>query len=243
MKTYILLSFFFLFCINCSAQNINYETKSFLDSNKTKRYDVKVEYPQIIKYGDASAQDKINKIIQSEILNIKDEFLKDINDFDLSSVPKEFSSSFESNYEMYYSGDNIFSFTYEIFQYAAGSAHPYYYSKAMNFNLNKIKQIDFSDFFKNGEADLKFISEYCYADLKKQAKENDYEFYDETLREGTEPTAGNFENICIKPEGLYVIFNPYQVAAYAAGQQFVTIPYSKLTNIINPEGSLKIFIK
>jgi len=188
-------------------------------------------------------QNAINEKIQLEINKIADDFYASIREYDLSLVPQEFTSSFESDYNVYYSEGKIFSFTYEIYQYAAGAAHPYYYSKSMNFDLEKVKLIDIAGMFINGEKDLKFISDYCNNDLKKQAKENDYEFDEIYLKEGLEPVPENFENISVKPEGLYVILNPYQVAPYVFGQQFVTIPYSVLKDKINPAGPLKIFLK
>jgi hypothetical protein len=243
MKNYLFSIIFLFLCVNVFSQTIEYDTISFVDSNKTLRLNIDVKYPAIIKYKDVTAQKKINAIIQIEIKQTIDTFVNNIKDYDLSSVPEEFTTSFESGFEIYYSQDDIFSFSYDIYEYVAGAAHPYSYSKAMNLNLSNTKRIGLSDMFKKGDKDLKIISDFCHNDLKKQGKENGYDFDEEMFKEGLDPTAENFQNICITPDGLYIIFNAYQVLAYVFGPQSVTMPYSELKNIINPEGPLKIFIK
>jgi hypothetical protein len=51
----------------------------------------------------------------------------------------------------------------------------------------------------------------------------------------------NYRNWNITPDGLMITFDEYQVAPYAAGPQTVTVPYSELRGLINPEGVLKQF--
>jgi len=55
---------------------------------------------------------------------------------------------------------------------------------------------------------------------------------------GTEPTADNYAAWTITRKGLYVTFDPYQVAAYAAGPQYILVPYSVLKDIIKPDGPI-----
>jgi len=42
----------------------------------------------------------------------------------------------------------------------------------------------------------------------------------------------------LEAEGLRITFDPYQVAAYAAGPQVLFIPYSELQSISNPQGPI-----
>ncbi len=49
------------------------------------------------------------------------------------------------------------------------------------------------------------------------------------LNSGTTAKVENFQDWYIDGTSLVIIFPPYQVAAYAAGEQTVTIPFSQLT--------------
>lgn len=62
--------------------------------------------------------------------------------------------------------------------------------------------------------------------------------YDGLFVSGADPTPENYRNWNITPGGLLISFDPYQVAAYAAGPQEVLIPYAKLSAIIDPNGPL-----
>jgi hypothetical protein len=242
-----LFSYVFIFIFSLPvlsfSQKINYETKNYKDSSTVKRYHVSVNYPQIVNYKDSRVQDKINSIIQTEINKSADDFIKEMQDWDLTNIPADFGSDFDCNFSVFYSQDDIFSFAFEIFTYYAGAAHPYSYSECMNLDLERVKVIDFAMMFRDENAGLKKISDYCFNDLKKQSKKEDFGFDDEWVKEGTKPDVKNYENTGIESDGLLVIFNPYQAASYAAGPQTVKIPYSELKDFINPKGPLSIFLK
>ncbi len=50
---------------------------------------------------------------------------------------------------------------------------------------------------------------------------------------GTEPTVENFSVFIIENTGLTLVFSPYQVAPYAAGEQLVTIPWNQFSDLLN----------
>ena len=239
----IVTVFLFSFSVLLFSQKINYETKNYKDSSSEKRYHVSVNYPQIVNYKDSRVQDKINSIIQTEINKDADDFIKEMQDWDLTDIPAEFGSEFDCTFSVYYSQDNIFSFAFEIFTYYAGAAHPYSYAKCMNMDLAQVKIMDFAMMFRDENEGLKKISDYCFNDLKKQSEKEDFGFDDEWVKEGTKPDVKNYENTGIESYWLLVIFNPYQAASYAAGPQTVKIPYSELKDFINPKGPLSIFLK
>lgn len=49
---------------------------------------------------------------------------------------------------------------------------------------------------------------------------------------GTEPTVENFSTFMIEDTGLTLVFSPYQVAPYAAGEQLVTIPWTVIADLL-----------
>ena len=61
--------------------------------------------------------------------------------------------------------------------------------------------------------------------------------------EGAAPTPENYKSWNMQPDGLRITFDPYQVAAYAAGPQTVFVPYSELGDIMRPDGPLGAFIQ
>ena len=62
------------------------------------------------------------------------------------------------------------------------------------------------------------------------------------LKDGSAPTAKNYESWTITKRGIGINFDPYQVAPYAAGPQFVMVPYSALKELIKPDGPLGLFL-
>ena len=58
------------------------------------------------------------------------------------------------------------------------------------------------------------------------------------VAEGAGPSAENFARWALVPDGLLLLFDPYQVAPYAAGPQAVTIPRTALADVADPSGPL-----
>jgi len=102
-----------------------------------------------------------------------------------------------------------------------------------------------SDVFKPGAKYLQALSTYCVADLKKQSKAKgaDGTLDDTSINTGAAPTASNYHSWSITKQGLGINFDSYQVGPYAAGPQFVRVPYSAIKDLINPDSPLGQFVK
>jgi hypothetical protein len=62
------------------------------------------------------------------------------------------------------------------------------------------------------------------------------EFADTSMiAEGTTPSEQNFQNFFFDNRDFVILFDPYQVAAYAAGPQTLRLPVSKIANILKPD--------
>ena len=55
------------------------------------------------------------------------------------------------------------------------------------------------------------------------------------IRGGATPNSENYQNLLFTKSGLLIVFDPYQVAPYAAGISEVTIPYETIAGIMDPE--------
>ena len=111
----------------------------------------------------------------------------------------------------------------------------------VNYDLKNGKQLKLADLFKPGAKYLQAIANYCIADLKKQAKDKGLEASE--IENGAAANAKNYQGWTITRKGLGINFDAYQVGPYAAGPQFVLVPYSSLKDFINPDGPTGQFAK
>jgi hypothetical protein len=133
------------------------------------------------------------------------------------------------------------SVEFKVGSYYQGAAHPNSYSEVINYDLKNGKQLKLGDLFKPGAKYLQAIAMYCIADLKKQGK--DKGLTDEEIEKGAAASPKNYQSWTITKKGLGINFDSYQVGPYAAGPQFVTVPYSTVKDLVNPEGPIAQFVK
>src|SRR6185369_4492776 len=132
---------------------------------------------------------------------------------------------------------DLWSFKFDFDYYSDGAAHPGLNSITLNYDLAQGKELALSDLFLPNSDYLGLISNYCVNELSKQP------FFDSAFAEGAKPTAENYRNWNITPDGLMITFDEYQVAPYAAGPQTINVPYSELKSLLNPQGPLARFVQ
>ena len=228
------------------TSDIEIITKQINESNKKLKYDVEAYYPQLTG-GNNPNSEKLNQILRALVTRKVAEFRKDM-------VPKEgeeprpegsMGSDINIAYGVQLAQDDVISIEFEIYSYYQGAAHPNTYTETVNYDLKNGKQMKLADLFKPGSKYLQTMSKYCIDDLKKQgkAKGADSMLEDASIQEGAGPTTKNYESWMITKKGLGINFDSYQVAPYAAGPQFVMIPYSAVKDIANPDGPIGQFTK
>jgi hypothetical protein len=146
--------------------------------------------------------------------------------------PQNFLSS---DYQVLYNADGLVSILSENSQYFYGAAHPLPFSSVINYSLPMQRELVLGDLFLPGTDYLQTISDYCMNDLRKD------EWFQ--FEEGAQPTGANYQKWNITPEGLRITFDPYQVAAYAAGYVRVTIPWEALKEILAADGPVGVMVK
>lgn len=151
----------------------------------------------------------------------------------LPAEPAGMGSYLEINFEQMSPPGNLLSILFAVNFYSNGAAHPNTYYCTSTYDLEAGSFLTLDQLFLPGADYLGPISDYCKAELAARDIA-----YDPAFAAGAEPTAENYRNWNVTPDGLLIIFDPYQVAAYAAGGQFVTIPYADLQSIIDPRGPL-----
>ena len=211
------------------AQQVTLSTITANESGKAPDYTLQVQIPVLT----TAQQDsdprvkKFNTEVTALIQGATDQFRKGLAE--QPSKPISGGSYFDVRYALISSpGKNFISLQFKIEGMSDGAAHPYHITLSFNYDLEKGEQIKLSQLFLHGVNHLQTIADYCRTELSKR----DIGF--EGFSEGADPTDENYAVWNLSPEGLLIVFNEYQVAAYAAGPQSVIIPFEKLDNIINP---------
>ena len=222
--------------------NVQVTAKVIKDANKQKLYSVTAEYPQID--GD-SRFDGFNR--EARALVTKDssafkagETSEDANDVTGLTTENQ-TSTMDVGYDFYYATDNLVSVAFTEGMYSRGAAHGNSTTQVINYDVKSGKKLALGDLFKDKSKYLSVIASYCQKELKERAKKPDAMVLDELIDSGAGPRADNYKAWNITKKGLWITFDPYQVAAYAAGPQYILVPYSVVKDIIKPDGPIAAY--
>ena len=157
-----------------------------------------------------------------------------------SDLPAETGDSTQDiGYEIRYATDDLISVEFSEDSYSRGAAHGNQLTSVLNYDVKNGKKLVLADLFNPKSNYLSVISAYCTRDLKQQAQKNkETMLSDDTIQSGASARTDNYKAWAITRKGLWITFDPYQVAAYAAGPQYVLVPYSALKDIIKADGPL-----
>ena len=212
--------------------------KLIKETNKASHYVIDMEYPQID--GDPRF-DKFNRETRAMITREVAAFKTSATATEAESgndVPEEASNStLDCSFEFRLLTDDLISVQFSESDYGAGAAHPNSYSTVLNYDVKNGKRLVLPDLFNAKSNYLKVLSDYCIKDLKHQSKENDA-LPEDMIQSGASARADNYQKWTITSKGLWMIFDPYQVGPYAAGPQFVLVPYTVLKDVIKSDGPL-----
>lgn len=135
----------------------------------------------------------------------------------------------EQSYEtVIYNQNNILVIAYGHSSYEGG-AHGMYGSSYKHYDLEREKTIELNDIFTGN---YKPVLE---AMLTKKAKEDGIPVYIDKVYLS--------DNFYIHPQGISFIYQPYEIAPYAAGVIEITLSYSDIQKILNPNGPHNRIIK
>jgi Protein of unknown function (DUF3298) len=232
----------FIFSSSSFTQNYSIEYKSIKKKNKAKNYEISIGYSQIKGLNNASEKG-YNRLLESIAKGQADTFKVWMQDWE-SPPGFEQGSFYELGDTVLYNDSKIVSTLFYEFYYFSGAAHPNNSNFSVNYDIGKNREMKLNDLF-TGEY-LKKLSELCIEEVAKTKKgyAPDYDVKDdEWLNSGAGPDEKNFKVFNITKDNFVITFPTYQVASYAEGPQTVEISYSRLKDIINPDGPLKEFVK
>ncbi len=202
-------------------------------SEKTPTVETDVRYPQVDGIADKDQAEQLNSELRNTAMAWKDAFTRDV-----TGAPDPLGSKSSINVEatVAYLSPEIMSVRYEASVYSAGAAHPNLLYKTLNWDIAHAVSINTDDLFV-AEADwVTRFSELSIADLERQFADagDDFEALSADIRSGAGPRAENFRAWTMDRDGITLHFEPYQVAAYAAGPQHVDIPWRELAALLDP---------
>jgi hypothetical protein len=213
--------------------------KVIKEANKQKLYTVDAEYPQI--EGDPRF-DGFNRearnLISKDVGAFKAAETLEEGDESQDLPAETQDSTFNAGYDFRYATDDLISLEFGEGTYSRGAAHGNHLTQVLNYDVKNSKKLALADLFNPKSNYLSLISSYCIKTLKDRAKKEDSMIFDDQLETGAGPRSDNYRAWAITKKGLWITFDPYQVAAYAAGPQYVLVPYSILKDIIKPEGPI-----
>lgn len=231
-------------------------SRQIKENNKKLRYEVYIEYPQLTGSTDPNLE-KFNQTVRSLMTRKAAAFKKEAtpdpeqepadeaerpaNEPDPESV----GSDLNIGYSIALAKDDLISIEFTVSSYSAGAAHPNSFTEVVNFDLKNGKLLKLADLFQPGSKYLQTLATFCIQALTKQAKDEGPDgMLDEAwIERGAAAELMNYDNWTITRKGLGITFDPYQVAAYAAGPQHVVAPYSALKEIIKADGPVGQFVK
>ncbi len=209
---------------DCLDSQVKYQS-NFIKEEK-EDYSLDLEYP-VITMADKNKATIINKKIKSLIDNQLLGFKKDL----IKKEPDMGASFMDSGYEFFMLNENFVSLHFTMVTYSSGAAHPMNYSVTFNYDVDRDKEIFLAEMFKSGSDYLKYIADYCNLDLQDKLGVD-------IFADGLLPDKANFSTFALTPESLIFLFDPYQVASYAAGPQQTEVFYYQLTDVINEQGAI-----
>lgn len=215
--------------------------ESLHEESDKYNYTVDVVYPVVQSKPEVPAQESFNNELRSLIRNMVDGFTARA-DVRSSARDNGSSSALVVRGEIALLSAEAVSVRFSVSDYTAGAAHPNSYAVGYTYDLRKRARVGLADLFTPGSSYLPFLAEYSRRELLAQFG-NDAGALGDSIQAGTEPKGSNYQTFILSTAGLTVLFNPYQVAPYAAGIREVSIPYSDTQSIAKSGGLLERLVQ
>lgn len=199
---------------------------TFEEKDEKRGVDISAEYPEIQNLNSPAAK-KFNEVSKAKVMAEVEEFRKSLAELEKMQQQlveeRRTGNYFEMGYNVAFANRDFVSISFGSSRYSGG-AHPNSSSLSMNFDLKNGRELALSDIFLENSTYLNSISEISISSLEKALESPD----DDWIRRGAGPNIENFRSWTLTKEGLQLVFDQYQVAAYVNGPQEVLIPFAKL---------------
>ncbi len=195
---------------NSYFSNANLITQVKEVKESSDNYEISARYPQ---FGEAVFDTHIKKVVDESISEIK-------KYAEPARSESGYKNSFMSDYSDPYIGQDVLSVKLILTQYTGG-AHPITHISALSYDRKSGKVMELQDAL----ALIGMTTEQLSSEATRQLKAK----LGDPLQfpEGANSNPENFSSFAVSDDKVTFIFQEYQVAAYAAGIQEVSIERKK----------------
>ena len=211
------------------ASGGNYRVVSKLIKRNTGKMKLEISYPQLEGLTDENVQRTFNERVRA--LVTKD-----------AQIGSDEEGERGVGFSVDHRSADLLSLVFGVYNDWTGAAHPQSNNFSYHYDLNHNKELKLADFFSPGVNYLSLISKLCAKDIAKQKRKNGMEDIDEDGEASAFEALKEDATFYPAETGLVFIFDPYQVGSYAEGYYVVSIPYSQLRSVIDPNGPLAPFV-
>lgn len=227
--------------ISYELKNISKE-KGDCDDTPFKCITAAMERVVINKGLNPTADAKINAFIEKRMMGNApsieiglDSFILEAESFFNEFPDTEVGYSMEAKQQVIYNSPKLLTVKEDLYSYTGG-AHGNFGTIFYNFDMEKGQLLSLKDVLKNDfEGTLKAKAEAVF---KAKYLEEGATSYSEMGFYFENDQFSMTDNFAFTKEGLKFLYNPYEVAPYALGQQEILLPYSEIKDLIRPDGLL-----
>lgn len=211
---------------------------TYTEEGQSPLYKITAQAPSLAGSPDQRVND-FNQFMADLMKNEVEVFKNDVLQINSPQPPLAVvtGSSFDMKYILTGQAGDFWSIKFENMGYVDGAAHPYHYSRTINYLLSEGRTVGLDSLFLPGSDYLTILADLCKTELAAR----DIGFDSEIFSSGADPLPENYTRWNLSHEGLIITFDEYQVAPYAAGPQVVTIPFAALQAVIDPQGPMTLF--
>lgn len=173
----------------------------------TSVYSINAQYPQ---FGIPAIDSQIQQAVEAAADDIRTS----------PANPPEMASpqnTFDGTFDKLYAGGDIISVELVLSEYTGG-AHPSTIFRGMSFDHATGKRLTLDDALRLTGLTLEQVAAQSSAQLQQKLGDG-FQF-----QAGASASADNYGDFLVDSKNVTFIFQQYQVAAYAAGQQYVSFP-------------------
>lgn len=181
---------------------------------------VDMVFPLVQGLKDKQVEEKINQIIQEEIINFKNQLQTESEEYLKSAKSEEWEIRkyiATTYYIVHYQKDDLLSLSVFYYSYTLG-AHGYTLQRTYNFNLVNGEVILLGDIFKENKDYIDIINQ----EIKRQINLNPQEYFSEW---SVFQSISQEQPFYLIEDGIVVYFGLYEIAPYASGIRYFKIPY------------------
>ena len=187
--------------------------------------EVNIVFPLVQDVKNKQVEEKINQIIQEDILNFKNQLQTESEEYLQSARNEEWEIrkyvAFV-DYIIHYQKDDLLSLSINYYSYTAG-AHGYTLERAYNYNLVNGEEILLKDILKEKKDYIDIINQ----EIKRQIELSPQEYFSEF---SVFQSISEEQPFYLIEDGVVVYFGLYEIAPYSSGIRYFEIPYSLFGN-------------